>query len=161
MAEDLRTTVPGVNGHRAVFTPVAPATMDFRCPPGSSSCSQAGNPADGYKPFVVTAYLADPWFNTMARNGDGDSCEIPNSDMSPIKVASESFAGVLFTYPAGIFLQFTVADARDPNLPAVDQVPKRSPAIGFRNNILCSFTSSPVNSYVVKIAAGTVEGTIE
>lgn len=160
-AEDMRTTYPGLTGHKAVFTPVAPATMDFRCPMGAVSCQQAGNAADNYKPFLVTAFLADPWFNTMARNGDGDSCEVPNTDESPIKVTGETASGVLFTYPAGTFLQFTVADARDPNTPPIDQIPKRTPPIGFRNNILCSFTSAPTNGYIVKIIAGTVDGTIE
>jgi hypothetical protein len=161
--EDLQlpASLPTVPGHRPVFTPVAPPTMNFVCPPGSLSCTQAGNAADLYKPFSVSAYIADPWFNAMAQNGDGDSCEIPNSDMSPIKVSGQQLSGVVFTYPAGSFLHFSVRDARDPNVPPVDQVPKRSPPIGFRNTIVCSFTSSPSNGYVVKVAAGTVEGTIE
>lgn len=159
--EDLQQTLPGVPGHRRVFTPVSPATMDFKCPAGSLSCSQAGDATNLYKPFQVTAYIADPWFNAMAQNGDGDTCEIPNTDMSPIKVRGQQLSGVAFTYPAGNFLSFQVADARDPNLPAVDQVPKRSPPIGFRNTILCSFTSAPSNGYVAKVPAGTVEGTIE
>ena len=157
----LPSQLPLVPGHKPVFTPVSPATMAFVCPAGSLSCSQAGNAADGYKPFRVVAYIADPWFNAMAQNGDGDTCEIPNIDMSPVKVTGQQLSGAAFTYPAGNFLSFTVKDARDPNIPAVDQVPRRSPPIGFRNTILCSFTSAPSNGYIVKVPAGTVDGTIE
>ncbi len=160
-AEDLLLSVPGVVGQRRVFAPISPANLVFVCPPGSGSCQQAGDGANNYKPFQVTAYIADPWFNSIAKNGDGDGCEIPNADMSPVKVRSQELSGVAFTYPAGSYLSFSIADARDPNLPAIDQVPKRTPPIGFRNQILCSFTSAPSEGYVSKVAAGTVEGTIE
>ena len=159
-AEDLAATVPGVVGHRRIFAPVNPSSLTFVCP-SMGTCSQAGDGTNNFKPFQVTAYLADPWFNAIAKNGDGDVCEIPDSEMSPVKVRSQELSGVAFTYPAGNFLNFSVADARDPNLPAVDQVPRRSPPIGFRNQILCNYTSSPEEGYVTKIGVGTVEGTIE
>ena len=98
---------------------------------------------------------------SIAQNGDSDGCDIPEEEMSPIKVRSQSLAGAAFTYPAGRFLTFNIADARDPNLPPVEQVPRRQPAIGFSNKIFCTYTSSPANSYTSKIEAGTVNGTIE
>lgn len=152
--------MPAVANHRVVFAPASPAVMVFECP--GSPCSQAGNRLDGYKPFNVKAYIADPWFNAMAQNGDGDTCEIPNNDQSPVKVTSQQQSGSAFTYPPGNFLEFTVKDARDPNVPPIDQVPRRGPpGIGFRNSINCTFTSAPSNSYVIKVGVGTVEGTIE
>jgi hypothetical protein len=160
-AEDLAVTVTGVTGHRRVFAPVAPSVLTFVCPPGSTICAQAGDATRDYKAFQVSAYIADPWFNSIAKNGDGDSCEIPDGEMSPVKVRSQDLSGIAFTYPAGSFLSFSVADARDPNLPAPEQIPRRSPPIGFRNSILCQFTASPEDGYIIKISAGTVEGTIE
>lgn len=153
--------MPSVTGHKVVFSPVSPARLDFKCPTGSLACAQAGNALDEFRPFTVTAFIADPWFNTMARNGDSDTCEIPNNDMSPVKVTGVTSSGVRFTYPAGVFVQFSIADVRDPKAPPAEQIPKRSPAIGFRNTILCSFTSAPSNGWVAKIEAGTVYGTIE
>ncbi|HEY0881366.1 MAG TPA: hypothetical protein VGD87_07540, partial [Archangium sp.] len=156
--EDTPITVTGVPGHRAVFTPVTPSSINLVCP--GSPCAQAGV-APNFGPVTVVAYVADPWFNSIAQNGDSDGCDIPEEEMSPIKVRSQSLAGAAFTYPAGRFLSFNIADARDPNLPPVEQVPRRQPAIGFSNRIFCSYTSSPANSYTSKIEAGTVNGTIE
>jgi hypothetical protein len=161
--EDSAPTVPGVNGHKPVFIPVKPNSLVFVCPGGAmgSVCNQAGNPADEYRGYQVTAYIADPWFNSLAQNSDSDLCELPNSDMSPVKVRGNQNGGIAFTYPAGNFLSFTIADARDPNVPPALQIPRRTPPIGFRNNIVCSFTSSPKDGYVVKVVAGSVQGTIE
>lgn len=160
-AEDLAVTVPGVTGHRRIFAPITPSVLTFTCPVGTTICAQAGDASNMGKAYLVSAYIADPWFNAIAKNGDGDGCEIPEGDMSPVKVRGQELSGVAFTYPAGTFLNFSVADARDPSLPAPEQVPKRSPPIGFRNTILCTFTASPEDGYIIKIAAGTVEGTIE
>jgi hypothetical protein len=161
-AEDMAPTVNGVTGHRPVFTPVSPSMLTLVCPPPatSSQCSQAGD-ATTNKPISAVAYLADPWFNSIARNGDSDSCEILNEEMSPIKVRGSTLSGIAFTYPPGEFIGFQISDARDPNVPAIDQVPRRSPPIGFRNTIICTYTASPIDGYVTKLPAGTVEGTIE
>lgn len=167
--------IEGINfvpGHKRVFSPAGCVNplgcttngnivqINLECP-GAGFCAQAGNAADMYRPFRMRAYLADPWFNSMARNSDGDSCEIPAVEESPVKVTGGTMAGIAFTYPAGTFMEFNVADKRDPSTPPAEQVPRRQPPIGFRSSILCSFTSSPIDGYVVKIAVGTIEGTVE
>lgn len=160
-------------GHERVFAPagcIAPSTCNvinnvpqiiLQCPPGSSTCHAAGNPNDMYRPYRMRAYISDPWFNSLARNSDSDTCEVPQEDESPVKVSGSTLEGFAFTYPAGTFIDFNITDKRDPLAPPLEQVPKRTPAIGFRSTIACQFTSSPTNGYVVKLQVGTIEGNIE
>lgn len=131
----------------------------LECP--GSPCAQAGNPLDMFRPYHMRAYLTDPWFNPLARNGDGDKCQVVTDDESPVKVQGATSAGAAFTYPSNNFIEFSVADKRDPQAPPLLQVARRLPPIGFRASILCSFTSAPANSYTVLVSIGTVEGTIE
>jgi hypothetical protein len=157
--KDAMSVVPGVTGHRPVFLPVSPSVLNLTCPGTGSLCAQAGPPVD------VTAYIADPWFNSLAQNGDGDKCLILESDESPVKVTTGNAAGTVYTYPytypAGRYLKFRIADARDPNVPADENVPRRSPPIDFVATIFCQYTASPLDSYSILVAAGTVTGKIE
>ncbi len=163
-----------IPGHKTVFTPAGclnPAycttqggvtRIELTCPGVGSNCSAAGAAADpDRRPIQMRAFIADPWFNSIARNGDSDKCEVPPDDQAPVRVSGATAAGFAFTYPSNNFVYFNVGDKRDPNVPPIDQVPRRSPPIGFRATILCSFTSAPSNNYIVKIGAGTIEGTIE
>lgn len=153
--KDAMQVVPGVVGHRPVFSPISPAVLNLTCPGTGGFCAQAGPPVD------VTAYIADPWFNSLAQNGDGDKCSIIETDESPVKVTTGNVAGTVFTYPAGRYLGFRITDARDPNVPADQNVPRRSPAIDFAATIFCEYTASPLDSYSILVAAGTVTGKIE
>ncbi|MEW5743257.1 MAG: hypothetical protein AB1938_30390 [Myxococcota bacterium] len=163
--EDTIDIVPGVQGHRKVFAPVAPARIDLRCPPGGGSCAQAGvpHPSDPnvYVPVQVTAYVADPWFNSMAQNSDSDACDIVPDDKAPIALKNRVNSGIKFTYPAGDYLSFAIGDKRDPNVPPAEQVPRRSPPIGFQNIIFCEFSASPLDGHIVRMGVGNVFGTIE
>jgi hypothetical protein len=144
--EDTLATVPGVAGHKPVYSKASPAVLALTCPGSGPQCAAAGPPA------TVTAFIADPWFNSIAQNGDSDKCDIEASDNSPVKVLSPSSSGgFAFTYPAGRFYVFTVMDARDPQAPPIEQVARRSPAISFRAFINCSYTSSPKDGYVQRI----------
>jgi len=109
----------------------------------------------------VSAYLADPWFNSIAQNGDSDQCAIGVDDMAPVKAMAETGAGFLFTYPAGQYLRFIVSDARDPQAPPIDQVARRIPAISFVATIRCTYTSAPKLPYMLSIGVGNLRGTIE
>ncbi|MFO0599392.1 MAG: hypothetical protein U0228_29055 [Myxococcaceae bacterium] len=162
--EDMITVVPGVNGHKPVFAPACPEGMacaggivppvTLTCP-GTGTCSAAG------PPVKLLAYLADPWFNALAKNGDADGCGIAAADMSPVKVNSSGLNGFAFTYPPGERLGFLLTDARDPLAPPINQIPPRRPPIDFVATITCNYTSSPKDGYVVKIVVGTIKGTIE
>lgn len=163
--EDTLDVVPGVAGQRKVFAPISPARIDLKCPTGSVTCNAAGVPVPGYPdimgPIQVTAYVADPWFNGIAQNSDGDACDIIPDDQAPIKIVNRVNSGIKFTYPAGDYLSFAIGDKRDPNVKPEDQVPKRSPPIGFNNVIFCEYTASPLDGHIVRIAVGNVVGTIE
>lgn len=173
--EDVIPNVPGVPGHKAVFTPAGcenPAYctttpggnphIQLTCPGTSAQCHQAGAANDpDRRPVAMYAFITDPWFNSMAKNGDGDTCAVPPDDMAPVKVTGATAAGFAFTYPSNNFIFFTLADKRDPNASPMEQVPRRQPAIGFRATIFCNYTSAPSGGYVVRIGAGTIEGTIE
>ncbi|MGV3620677.1 MAG: hypothetical protein ACO1OB_07660 [Archangium sp.] len=161
-----------MNGNKRVFAPAGciDATncmvngnvvrIDLKCPPGGF-CSQAGNDQDNYRPYRMRAYISDPWFNSMARNSDSDNCEVPAEDETPVKVSGSTLTGFAFTYPSNQFIEFNIADKRDPETPPAEQIPRRSPPIGFRASILCQYTSSPTSGYVVKVQVGSIEGTIE
>ena len=153
--EDMIAVVPGVVGHRPVFNAASPATITLTCPGTSGPCAAAG------PPVTVFAYLADPWFNSIAQNGDSDKCAIDVEDKSPIKAAAETGSGFLFTYPAGQYLRFLISDARDPLAIGIEMVPRRSPPISFAATIRCIYTSAPKASYVLRLAVGNVTGTIE
>ena len=153
--EDTLQIVPGVPGQRAVFQASNSAAIALLCSPTSTQCSAAG------PPVTVFAFIADPWFNSLARNGDGDKCEVEVEEKSPVKISVSGQAGFAFTYPAGRVLPFLVKDARDPLAGPLVQVPKRTPGIAFVATIVCSFTSAPKSNYVLKIAAGTISGIIE
>jgi hypothetical protein len=148
--------VPGVNGHRKVFSSAQPSTVPTMiCPVGGATCNAAGPPQ------VVTAYLADPWFNSIAQNGDGDQCRIEAGDMAPVKAEKQGPSGFLFTYPPGQHMAFIIKDARDPLAPPLIQIPRRSPPIDYTVSIICNYTSSPKDGYVLKLSAGTISGKIE
>lgn len=154
--EDTQQTVVGVNGHRPVFTSATPAMLaPMVCPVGGATCNAAGPPQ------IVTAYMADPWFNAIAQNSDSDGCRIDPGEMSPVKAAAQTGSGFAFTYPPGQHLSFIISDARDPLAPPISQVPRRSPPISFVVSIICNYTASPKDGYLVKINAGTISGTIE
>jgi hypothetical protein len=167
--EDTLDSVSGVAGHRKIFSPVSPAQIALRCPTGSASCAQAGVPHPSSPPppneilvpVQVTAYVADPWFNSLAQNGDSDACDIVPEDDAPIAIKNRVNSGIKFTYPAGDYLSFAIGDKRDPNVPPSEQIPKRTPPIGFNNIIFCEYSASPISGHIVKIAVGTVFGTIE
>ncbi|MFZ5788014.1 MAG: hypothetical protein ACOY3Y_16370 [Acidobacteriota bacterium] len=150
---------PGVPaGHKPVYSKAMPDTLNLICPrPVTSSfCSAAGPPT------TVVAYIADPWFNSIAKNGDSDTCKISAGDQSPIKIVEATTqTGIAYTYPAGQYYRFVITDARDPQAPPTDQVPRRDPPIPFVGFIDCTFSSSPKDPYITHINAGTITGTIE
>jgi hypothetical protein len=152
--EDTLKTVPGVVGHKPIFQSASPATaISLTCP--GNPCAAAG------PPVLVQAFLADPWFNSLAQNGDSDQCSIEVGDNSPVKAAATSGSGFAFTYPAGRLLGFYVTDARDPLASVMEQVPRRQPGIAFNANIVCSFTSAPKDNYILRLSVGSISGTIE
>ncbi len=155
--EDTLKNVPGVVGHKQVFAAATPSSMLSLLCPGTGTCAAAG------PPVPVVAFLADPWFNSLAQNGDSDSCEVETQEKSPVKVTTSgsTAGGFAFTYPAGHLLSFLVKDARDPLAGPLEQAPLRRPGIAFVVSIVCSYTSAPKDNYILKINAGTISGTIE
>jgi hypothetical protein len=161
--QDAATTVPNVTGHRPVFLAANGAAIALRCKPDTlpvgSPCYQATTPSGANA--RLTAFLADPWFNSMARNSDGDGCVIEIAGKAPVVLKSSAQPGIAFTYPAGEMLSFEVGDARDPNLPPAQQVPKRGFPISFSVPITCTYTASPLEGHVVKVSVGNVVGDID
>jgi len=121
-------------------------------------CAQAGPPAD------VVAVLSDPWYNTIAQNGESDGCHVeddPTRDKPIVRSAPRVVnAGTRYTYPAGDILSFMIQDARDPLAPPINQVPKHAP-ITFRVPVFCYFTDSPISGATMILSLGTISGTIE
>ncbi len=156
--EDRAATVPGVVGHRPVAAPLQPSTITLRCP--SADCTQAVDPVTN-GPAFVTSFLSDPWFNAIAQNGGQDGCTIELVGHPPVELKTATFTGILLTYPPGYLLTFGIGDARDPNVPPIDQIPRRSVPIGFVVSIGCTVTSSPISGAVTRVPLGNVSGSID
>jgi hypothetical protein len=166
-AEDSYNSVGGA-AMIPVFAPVAPQQISLRCPLGiavGAPCYQAaefnGTALTGNADVAVSAYVADPWFNALARNGDADGCTIDVAGTAPVELKAGSNLGSAFTYPAGETLYFSVGDKRDPNAVPSDQVPKRQFPIAFSVPVACTYTASPKEGHVVKLVLGQLSGTID
>lgn len=118
----------------------------------------------GYRiPSTAKFLLADPWFNSIAQNSEGDGCEIgSNDDKSPVNAVPKKVnSGFKFTYPPYAIIQFGVRDARDPNTPPINQVPKRTPPIDFGVPLFCKFTASQLGGHIFGLDIGTIRGKVE
>lgn len=168
-SQDFKPPVPVVPGYKATVSAVEPLEIKLRCAdytttpttylsPGQP-CGQAGQDPGG-GPAQVSAYMADPWFNALARNSDNDGCTLDVSADAPVKLYASTATGSAFTYPAGEYFGFSVGDSRDPNLPPLDQLPTRQVPIKFNVPMVCTYTSSPTDGYVVKVIVGLINGSI-
>lgn len=148
-AEDLLPVAPGIPGHRATWV-VSPRIITMRCPPGSITCNQAGFPVPGhpdvYGPVEVATFLADPWFNSLARNGATDGCrnvvpEMP-SVVHAVDLSLPLGAGARELWPAGEEITFRLSDVRDPTVAPGNQIPKRAPPFEFVRDLACDLTGA-------------------
>lgn len=99
--------------------------------------------------------VADPWWNTMARNSNTDGC-ISASESTVVKVASSTQLGVRFTYPPFETVNFIVNDVRDPN--ANPSPPPYAFPESFIINLGCRYTASPNAGQVYELALPSVNG---
>ena len=104
--------------------------------------------------------LSDPWFNTMAQNGDGDGCHSSDAAEKPMVVMSPTTtnAGALFTYPSPMTVGFRIKDAHDPLASPPD--PAYSTPMQFMLPVTCKSTSSPVEGYVTNLTMFIIYGTV-
>ena len=143
-AQDLASTVPGVPGHVPVFK--VSEDVWLRCPGTGFLCNQAANPASGYMPYTVSALLSDPWLNAIARNGPNDGCEaLVVEDPAPVRLLARDGweKGPRQTVPRGDRFTLTIQDVRDPDIPADQNVPRRSPPVPFTIRLRCQETGTP------------------
>ncbi len=160
--EDQQSSLPGQPNLRPV-TFLINNNIKLRCPaalpPGSTDCAQATVASGGSA--TVLAFLADPWFNSMARNGASDGCALKAAGNAPIVMSDTLGSGAAVTYPPGELLSFQVGDARDPNAPPISQVPKRTYPVSFDIPIDCTYTGSPLDGQLTHIYPGSVSGDID
>jgi hypothetical protein len=124
-------------------------------PPGQVTITHFGSVA-------VTVVLTDPWFNTIAANGN-DTCrgiaieENPVVSLGPQEVA----IGPASTYPSPYLLRFQIKDLHNPlnrpNQPA--DVPFANP-VPFSLPVRCSWTSSPKGGASQSLDVTTFVGTV-
>ncbi len=181
--EDVESAVPGVPGHIPVFSPASclvpgdcpgdvidmdcPRLPDgglpvFELPDGGVQfyCAQAlGRASLG--PVQLAFYISDPWFNPIARNADGDTCAVAESENSPVRVTTLNAAGRAFTYPSDQFVRIQVSDVRDPSAKPIDQIPFRAGGVGFSASVECLYTSSPREGFLMRIPVTSIRGSIE
>ena len=120
-----------------VFGQVAP-------PPSAPPLPHWGN-----RDFIFA--LSDPWFNTIAQNGDQDGCGIPSIEGAKlINVNPTEWArGFRFTYPPFSLLRTTISDAHDPLKSPPD--PAFGSAVSFSVPAVCQFTAAPEEGHQVLI----------
>lgn len=140
-----------------------PHTLDFGGPePVFRLIEPKTPPLIPHFGYVDALFLiADPWFNSMAQNGDGDGCSTVSPEEKPIVTSlPQTFAGgKRLTYPAVQVVAFNLRDAHDPA--ADPPQPKFVPPAAFYVPITCTTTASPNSGHVVKLVVPGVTGTVE
>ncbi|WP_375766204.1 hypothetical protein NR798_31485 [Archangium gephyra] len=106
--------------------------------------------------YLASFLLADPWFNSIARNNESDGCD--SGSTGPVEVSAFT-KGQAFTYPPFTLMSYSVKDVRDPaaNPPAPDY-PR---PIAYTVSAPCAFTGSPIEGHKVIVYSPLVEGTIQ
>lgn len=142
-----------------VISPTGPIFVPFLSYYGVDDPDFPGNRI----PLAATILLSDPWFNSMAQNDEADGCTIGGEeDKSPVTaLPKKAAAGFFFTNPSFRLISFTVKDARDPNAPPAQQIPKRNPAIDFSVPMFCTTTAAKEGGHKVYLGIGSIRGKVE
>ncbi|QRK07864.1 hypothetical protein JQX13_49180 [Archangium violaceum] len=138
--QDRRAPASG-ESHKSVIRPILPES------PGPHHLSK-------FDQLLADFLVADPWFNSLARNSNDDGCEAGTA--GPVKVEKHT-KGMAFTYPAYTRMRYVIQDVRDPSNPIVPDYPK---AINWQVTAGCGFTASPQDGHKVIISAPRVYGDI-
>lgn len=136
---DRRAPTTG-EAHRSVIRSLEPKT------PGPHHLTK-------FDQLLAEFLIADPWFNSIARNSDDDGCEAGTA--GPVKVAKLT-KGLAVTYPAYTFMRYVIQDVREPT----GIVPDYPAPIDWSVSAACAFTASPNDGHTVVISAPTVFGDI-
>jgi hypothetical protein len=104
--------------------------------------------------------LSDPWFNSLAQNGETDGCGIPNIDGTKlVNVNPTEWArGIRFTYPSFSTLSTIISDAHDQLKQPPD--PAYTSPLEFKVPAICQFTATPDQGYQVVIGL-TLSGRVQ
>ena len=152
--EDMQPTVMGVTGHRPVFG-INPSTITLICPMTTPTCTEAGD-ISSYPPFGaanVTVIVSDPWFNTLAHEGEGNGCSFSSAPAEAVSDRLELPPSDV--WPATMFLRFSVTDAR------TEPTPRRYPPVTFTASLVCDLSASrgrpPERLVFDDVLRGTVE----
>ncbi|OJH40012.1 hypothetical protein [Cystobacter ferrugineus] len=108
---------------------------------------------DKFGQEVAEFLVADPWFNSIARNGDDDGCSA--GAVGPVEV-SKLTTGRALTYPSYTALRYVIKDQRDPTNTTAPDYPAGT--IKWTVTASCAFTASPVEGYAVAVEAPAVVG---
>lgn len=145
---DFQPVVAGVAGHRATVS-IEASQVALTCPGTGMTCSQA-------QPVTTAVFLADPWFNAIARLGATDDCVAAPADTLPVAVATVAGPGARELWPAGERIVLQLSDKRDGTV----TVSRRAPPLAFTANFACRFTGEP-GAARQELLVGAVNGTIE
>lgn len=103
-------------------------------------------------------FLADPWWNAIARNAATDGCsQSSGSNLVTISSTSSEF-GVRPVYPPGDHVTIFLKDVHDPA--ANPPVPPLTVALGWTVYPRCTFTSSPDQGFTYTVGFPAVSGTV-
>ncbi|PTL77989.1 hypothetical protein [Vitiosangium sp. GDMCC 1.1324] len=137
--QDRRTPLPGEN-YRSVLASLSPPAVKQHL--------------DKFDQLLAEFLVADPWFNSIARNSNDDGCE--SGTVGPVEVAKLT-KGMAFTYPPYTYMRYVIKDVRDPTNPDVPNYPT---AIDWEVTAGCVFTASQQDGHKVIVNAPRVFGDI-
>ncbi len=98
--------------------------------------------------------LADPWYNRIAQNDEGDGCS--GGAIGPVVVENLP-KGVAFTYQAFSVERYVFRDVHDPQ----SEVPAFNPPLDFEVNANCRYTAAQESGHAVIVPAPTIFGKVD
>lgn len=109
----------------------------------------------GHADFVFM--LADPWFNTIARNSEDDGCGVEGSNL--VVSEPERFAaGIRWTYPPVEVITYRLRDVHDPT--AIPPPPAYPSPQDWAVDVACKYTASRRSAWKIKLAFPGGSGTV-
>lgn len=134
--EDFRIAVPGVPDLRPTFgVPPGSDHLEFKCPAISPECQPYAS-IGGLPQYFAPVMLLDPWFNPIARAGQGDDCVALDAETLPVRV--EVNLGFQLTWEPKV-MPFTLVDKR---IGSDAGLPRRGPPQRFNVTMRCTSTAA-------------------
>lgn len=103
-----------------------------------------------------TFLVADPWYNRIAQNSDGDGCK--GGAEGPVEIEPFVTGAIAFTYPSFNVEQYVVSDRHDET--QEPQPPPYSTAVNWKADATCTYTAAQLEGHKAFVAAPPLAGDV-